>query len=155
MKIDLTKKQYKELISMVAIANGIVGVLGDTMGEIDYKKRSNEMTDMENYLLQYANDFSCGELAQENEYEKTDILDDEYYENEILPIINDYEEYATHDTLSNKLAWRDFRNDHSEAELKKMAKENDGYFGVEIYKYEKKYWDEFEEYEYDRLEIVE
>jgi hypothetical protein len=57
------------------------------------------------------------------------------------------------DGIANELAWRDFRRDHTEAELKKMSKENHDYFGVELYDYEKKYWDEFEKYGYKRLEI--
>lgn len=138
---------------MLAIANGIVGVLGDALPETDYKKRSKSMDDLENYFLQYAADFGHEGLAQE--YDGNDILDDEFYENEIYPIINDYEEFATHDTLSNELAWRDFRRDHTEAELEKMAEKNGGYFGVALYDYEKKYWDEFDEHGYDRLEIEE
>ncbi len=153
MKINITKEQYKELVKAVAIADGIVGVLGDMMPEVDYKKQSEKIRNLENYFLQYASDYGCGELAQYNEYEKGIILDDEFYENKILPIINDYEEYTTHDSLANELAWRDFRKDHSEAEIKEMAKKNSGYFGVELYDYEKKYWDEFEENKFERLEV--
>jgi len=152
MKINITKAQYRELISMLAIANGIVGVLGDVLPETDYKKRSEGMTDLENYFLQYAADFGHAGLAQN--YDEEDVLDDEFYENEIYPIIRDYEDYAAHDTLSNELAWRDFRKDHAETEIEKMAEGNGGYFGVEIHDYEKKYWDEFDENGFDRLEIV-
>lgn len=152
MKINITKEQYKELITMLAIANGIVGVLGDEFPQADYKKRSSKMEDLESYFLQYAADYGHKGLAQK--YDSDDILDDEFYENEIFPIIEDYEYYAVHDKLSNELAWRDFRKKHTKKELDKMAKENAGYFGVEIYEFEKKYWDEFNEHGYDRLEIV-
>lgn len=155
MKINITKDQYKELITMVAIANGIIGVLGDVMSEADYKKRSEKMKDLEDYFLQFADDFGCSELTQENECEGKTILDDEFYENKILPIITDYEEYAVHDTLSNELAWRDFRKEHSEKEMREMAKENGGYFGVALYDYEKKYWDEFDKNGFERLEVKE
>jgi len=154
MKINITKEQYKELIDMLAIANGIVSVLGDVMPETDYKKRSDKMDDIENHFLQFADDFGIVKLTQNNEYEGKITLDDEYYENKILPIITDYEEFATQDTLSHELAWRDFRKEHSEKEMKEMKKENGGYFGVNLYAYEKKYWDEFEENGYDGLEIV-
>jgi hypothetical protein len=36
-----------------------------------------------------------------------------------------------------------------------MAKENHGYFGVALYDYEKKYWDEFEKNGFERLEVKE
>lgn len=153
MKINITKQQYKELISMLAIANGIVGILGDVLPETEYKKRSNRMTDLENYFLQYAGDYGHEGLAQK--YDREDILDDEFYENEILPIISDYDDYVTHDNLANDLAWRDFRRDHTQEELDKMAQENGGYFGVALHDYEKKYWDEFEENGFERLEIKE
>ena len=155
MNIDITQDQYKELIAMVALANGIVGMLGDVMPEADYKKRSEKMKDLEDYFLQFAADFDCSELAQENEDEGKAILDDEFYENTILPMITDYEEFAAYDTLSNELAWRDFKKDHSEKEIGGIAEKNGGYFGVELYDYEKKYWDEFEEHGYERLEIKE
>jgi len=154
MKINITKEQYKELIKMISIANGIIGLLGDVMPETDYKKRSKKMTSIENYFLQFANDFGCREFVQENKNEKKIILDDGFYENNILPIMIDYEEYTVHDTLSNKLAWRDFRKKYSEKEIKEMSKENSGYFGVEIYGYEKKYWNEFDKNGFARLKIV-
>lgn len=151
MKINITKEQYKELISMLAIANGIVGVLSDVLPGTEYKKRSNNMTDLENYFLQYATDYGHKGLTQK--YDKDDILDDEFYENEIMPIISDYEDYATHDNLANDLAWRDFRRDHTEEELDKMVEKNGGYFGANLYDYEKKYWNEFDKNGFERLEI--
>lgn len=151
MKISITKEQYKELITAVSVADAIFGVLGDMMADTDYKKRSSEMDKLEEYFLKYAKDFYCEELIQEEDGKK--ILNDEVYENSIFPIIEDYEEFVVQDRLANKLAWRDFRKEHSEKELAEMAKENRGYFGVELYDYEKKYWDEFEEYEFERLRI--
>lgn len=153
MEINITKEQYKELITAVAIANGIVGVLGDAIEEPDYKKHSEKLRDLEDYLLQFADDFGYREFVQEDEQKEGVVLDDEFYENKILPIITEYEEFSVLDTLSNELAWRDFRKDHSGEEIKKMAEKNGGYFGVALYDYEKKYWDEFEKYAYERLEI--
>src|SRR3989344_3700773 len=152
MKINITKEQYKDLITMSAIANSIVGILGDMTIDTDYKKQSNKMEKLEGYLLQFADDFGCSELAQK--YGEENIFDDEMYEKTILPILDDYNEHELFDGLANKLAWRDFRNTHSEAEMKEMENKNSGYFGVELYDYEKRYWDEFEKHEFDRLEIV-
>lgn len=151
LKINITKEQYRDLIIMSAIANSVLGILGDLLPDTDYKKRSQKMEKLEEYFLQYADDFDCGEFAQK--HEGKNIFDDEMYEKRILPIMDDYDEWELFDSLANKLAWRDFRNDHSEAEIKEMAEKNGGYFGVEIYEYEKKYWDEFEKYEYERLEV--
>lgn len=57
--------------------------------------------------------------------------------------------------LANELAWRDFKRKHSNEEITEMSKENGGYFGVPLYDYEKKYWDEFEKRGFERLEIRE
>jgi len=142
MKINITKEQYKDLITISAIANSIVGILGDMTIDTDYKKRSDRMEKLEEYLLQFADDFGYSELTQK--YGEKNIFDDEMYEKTILPILDDYNEHELFDGLANKLAWRDFRNAHSEAEMKEMENKNRGYFGVELYDYEKRYWDEFE-----------
>lgn len=142
MQIDLTKEQYKNLMTMISISDGIVGILGDVIPEKDYKKLSGKTEELEAYFLGYASDFECDEF-----------LDEDFYEDKIMPIINDFEEYSVHDNLSNELAWRDFRKDHTKKEMKEMAKENGGYFGVALYDYEKKYWDEFDKHGYDRLVI--
>lgn len=56
MKMNVSRDQYKQLIEMVAITNGIVGVLGDALPDSNYKERSERMNDLENYLLQFAAD---------------------------------------------------------------------------------------------------
>lgn len=151
MKINITKEQYWDLITMSGIANSVLGILGDTLPDTDYKKRSNKMENLEEYLLRYAKDFDLQKFTQDHEGKK--IFDDEIYEKHILPIMDDYDGCELFNGLANKLAWRDFEKDYSESERKEMAKENGGYFGVPLYEYEKKYWDEFDKYEYDRLEI--
>jgi len=151
MKINITKEQYRDLITMSGLANSMLGVLGDVLPDTDYKKRSDKMEKLEEYFLQYAGDFGCDELVQD--HKGINILNDEVYEEQILPIVDDYDEYNLHDSLAKKLAWRDFKNDHSEKELKEMEEKNGGYFGVPLYDYEKKYWEEFENHEYARLWI--
>ncbi|OGY31401.1 MAG: hypothetical protein A3C02_01275 [Candidatus Andersenbacteria bacterium RIFCSPHIGHO2_02_FULL_45_11] len=153
MNIELTKKQYRDLIAAVAINDGIFGILGDTLPDTGYKKRSKETEKLESHLLQYAKDFDSSDLSED--FEGRPVLDSEVYETKIMPILDDFEEFAIHDGLANKLAWRDFKREHTKADMEKMAKKNGGYFGVVIYDYEKKYWDEFEKHEYSRLEIVE
>lgn len=41
------------------------------------------------------------------------------------------------DALPKELAWRDFRSEHNREQMRKIAKKNHGYFGVELYPYEK------------------
>jgi hypothetical protein len=151
--IELTKEQYKELLFMSAIANSVVGILGDMLSEGDYKKQSERMNELESYLFRSVGDFGCGEFVESDKVGGEDVFNEELYENKISPIIADFEEFAAHDNVSNKLAWRDFLREHSEKEIKEKEKKNGGYFGVELFEYEKKYWEEFDENGFDRLEI--
>jgi hypothetical protein len=151
MQIDITPEQYKNLILMSGIATSVFGFLGDANPDTEYKAQSLEMDELEKYLLQFADEFDCGEYTQDLDGEK--VLDDELYEEIIMPILEDYEENELMSSLANKLAWRDFYADHSKSEIDAMAEQNGGYFGVQLYEYEKKYWDEFEKNDFDRLVI--
>ena len=149
MKINITKAQYRQLIKGISLANATLGRLGDVSKESDYKPQSNELNEFEDYLLQFAKDFDYEEVLDESGH-----MDDDFYTSAIMPILDNYDDYTTQNNLANKLAWRDFRKDHSKEEMERMAEANGGYFGTEIYDYEKKYWDEFETYEFDRLEVL-
>lgn len=127
-------------------------ILGDTIQNESYKEQSDKAEEMGNYLLTFAEDFECGDLIEE--WKGKIILSDKASE-EFNKIVDDYDEFILFDSLANKLAWRDFRKTYSEEEIEKMAEKNSGYFGVEIYDFEKKYWDEFDEYGLERLEIKE
>ncbi|MDP2684239.1 MAG: hypothetical protein Q8P20_04225 [bacterium] len=135
MQIEINKEQYKDLIMMSSIASSVFGMLGDSENTGDYKKQSLRMDGLEAHLLGSAKDFGCSELAQNDE--GAVILNDEFYEDVVMPILEEYEEMQTFDLLANKLAWRDFRKEHTKNKMDKMAEQNGGYFGVEVYEYEK------------------
>ena len=151
MKINITKEQYENLIIMNGIASSVLGILGDSMPDMNYKKRADKMEKVEEYFLQYAEDFGCEEFTEDHDGKK--IFKEEMYEKHIMTIIDDYDQLELFNGLANKLAWRDFRKDHSEKEIGMMREENGNYFGPELYDYEKRYWDEFKKYEYERLDI--
>lgn len=152
MNLELNKAQYRQLINLTAIASGILGLLDDVSPKKSgYKKQSGAADKLESHLLKSAKAYDCGDLLEEDEIEPS--LSDHFYAEKILPIIFDYEEWTLYENLATHLAKRDFRNTYSPAELKEMAKENNGYFGVELYDFKQKYWKEFDEYRYDRLEI--
>lgn len=150
MKINITNKQYRELIIMSGIANAVLGILGDGIEEPDYKSQSKETEKLEEYLLQFANDFGCNDLVEDFEGKK--VLKEKFFDKLIMAVLDDYDEIELFDGLANKLAWRDFRKDHTETEIQKMGGKT-GYLGPQLYNYEKKYWDEFENHDYNRLEI--
>ena len=153
MKIDLTKEQFRQLIELSSVGKSVFGILGDSTEGTDYKKRSVEMEELVGGLLQHAKDFDCADLVGDDGEEI--YVRDEYYEENVLPTVDDYDDFILHDNLASELAKRDFRKDNTQAEIRKIANEHNGYLGVVLYDYEKRYWDEFEKYEYDRLEIKE
>ena len=80
-------------------------------------------------------------------------MESKWYE-ETMEVTEIYDDYVCEDNLSTKLAWRDFHEDNSPAEIKTMAtKKKTDYFGPELYRYEKKYWDEFEKHGFARLRV--
>ena len=151
MKIELTKEQYQDLIKANAIGNAVLGILGDSFPD-EYKQQSNTIDSLQEYLLKYAGEFDSNDLIED--FEGKEVLSQEYYEEKIMPIVDTYDDVTVCDDLARALARRDFRRDFTQAEIRKMAKQNGGYLGVEMYDYEKKYWDEFDKHDYDRLEIV-
>ena len=154
MNIELTKEQYEQLIVASGMAGAVLGLLNDmTDGDVDYEKQYQKMDALEKYLLGFAKDAGLGDWVED--FEGETVLKDEAYEKRIKSILDDYEDFVSTDLLANKLAWRDFLREHTEAEMAAMAKKNGGYFGVELHPYEEKYWKEFEEYDVDRLEINE
>jgi hypothetical protein len=72
-----------------------------------------------------------------------------------MELQEEFGELITHQELSNKLARRHFYQDHSPEEILKMSEGEKVYLGVELHSYEKKYWNEFDEYGYSRLFIKE
>lgn len=116
-----------------------------------YEEMYEKTEKLEKYFLKHAQNFGCEDLLEE--YKGDVFLNEDLFENEIMSILSEYDDYNLHSSLAKKLAWRDFRKEHSDEEIEKMSEENMGYFGVELYKYEEKYWDEFNEHGYNRLEI--
>lgn len=152
MNIELTKEQYETLLTTSGIGSAVLGILGDMIEDgADYKKRGQEADALETHLLGYAAAF--GVDVQTEIFEGETVYTDEEYTSRIQSVLSEYEEFVMFDSLANRLAWRDFRSEHNREQLRKMTKKNHGYFGVELYPYEEKYWKEFDDAGVDRLVI--
>ena len=112
MKIDLTKKQYIQLMKLVQIGNTVVSQLGDSVNE-KHKSNADEYEELEQYFLTFAKDYDC-------EY----MQDDTFFEEEAMPVLDEYDDFISVDHLANQLAWRDFKRTHTQEEIVKMEKEN-------------------------------
>jgi hypothetical protein len=155
MKINLSKQQYKDLLASVAMANTVHELLDDAIesATIDYAECASRTHELQSYLLEFAGVFGFEEAALLIDGDI--FLDDMYFEREIQPVMDDFEEYVLHDNLPNILAWRDFSLDYSDEEQDKMAEENGDFFGVELHPYEERYWKEFETHGFERLFVRE
>ena len=146
MNIELTKKQYKELLLLVLLGSWVRGGVADLRGEY-----SKEMDELEEYLLGGAKNFDLGDLAEhfEGHIGASDKLSKEY--EEVMEEYNDDEFWSQ---LSRRLGQRDFKRTVTKEEERHM-KDNDGWFPERIHKIYEEYDKEFEEHSIDRLEIKE
>lgn len=149
MEIDLTREQYLNLLTISHIANSVLGILGDVLPETEYKKKSDEMEDLEDYFISYAQNFGCDDLI-ERFHGKT-LMKDEIYE-KINEIIEDYDDYIFWNELEVRMGKRDFKRTIT-TDDKKYIKENKGWYPERINELYDKYRNEFEKYGIDRLEI--
>ncbi len=150
MKIDLTKEQYINLLEMSHIANSVLGILGDVLPEeTNYKKKSDETTELEDYFISYAKDFGCEDMTEK--FHGKTLLKDEIYE-KLQEIMDEYDDYIFWNELEVKMGKRDFEKTITE-EDKKYIKENKGWYPERIHEIYDKYAEEFEEHGIDRLEI--
>ncbi len=151
--ITLTGSEYETLLKAIVLAGSIYGITGDFCNNT-YKKNSKDLEKLEHSILKQASNFGFGELCDTDDKDLVIKMESGWYD-KTMEVMSDYDDYVAEEMLSNKLAWRDFHADYSEAEIKFMlAKKKSDYFGVELYDYEKKYWDEFEKYGFERLRIV-
>ncbi len=151
MKIELTKKQYKNLLEMNHIANGVLGILGDVLPEeTNYKKKSDKTTELEDYFISYAENFGCKDMTEEF-YGKT-LLKEKIYE-KLQEIMDEYDDYIFWNELEVRMGKRDFWRTMSEKERKDIEK--NGCLPERIHELYAKYEKEFEKYGIDRIEIIE
>jgi len=150
MKIDLTKEQYIRLLEMSHIANSVLGILGDTLTEeANYKKKSDETTELEDYFMNYAKDFGCENMTEQ--FHGKTLLKDEIYE-KIQEITDEYDDYVFWNELEVRMGKRDFERTKTKEE-EKQIRENNGWYPERIHELYDKYAEEFENYGIDRLEI--
>ena len=151
--IKFSQNEFEILLKAVTLAGTIYALMGDMVDE-KYKSSVDQMDNIENILCSLAKEFGLHKIVEYFDGKTVMDMEGKWFEN-VMADLDEYEEFATFDKLSHKLAHRDFYREHSEEEIKKLIKEHGGYIGVLLYDYEKKYWDEFETHDYDRLEIVE
>lgn len=151
MEINLTREQYLNLLELSYIANNVFGVLGDIIPEARYKRKSEEMDKLEDYLLKYAGEFGCSDLVED--FHGKTLLKDEIYER-MQETMDEYDDFTFWNNLEVRMGKRDFGRTITKEEEREMEK-NGGWYPDRINELYDKYAKELEEYGIERLEILE
>ncbi len=150
MKIEFNQKEYRNLVRAVGMGNVIYGILGDMVDRRKYKKTSLDMHELQDKILSFARDFSCGSLV--DEYDGKMILSDEWSE-KIFDDSNYYDEETFWHELVARLGKRDFFRDIRPEEREYIIN-NAGWLPNRIYDFYEKWEDEFDEHNLERLDVV-
>lgn len=152
MKINISKKQYEDLIMVTELSNWVLGILSDYMIEgegANYKDIYKKSEKLQQYILSFAEDFN---LADKIDSHKEDIFLNEEEADKYNEITNDYDEYVFWRELENRFARREFYQTITEKEKKEL--ENNTFFPKRFFYIEDKYRQEFEENGIDNLALV-
>jgi len=148
MKIDVTKKQYWDLMRGMYMADWVANAIC----EADMK-RDEDIKETRNYLFSFAKEMGLERYVEYDkelgEYFATFDMDDESV---TRSLIERFEEHSAWDELSSWLGDRDFFTKYTQEEIKKMTKEE--YF-MKRMECEDVWEEEFTEYGIDRLKIDE
>lgn len=146
MKINLTKKQYRDLLLATCIGVYIRGGVDEREGK-DFSKAE----EIERHLLSFAKDFDSEDLVEE--FHETLLpspkLIAEYHDH----YIDEHDEDNFWHELTTRLGQRDFALFGTEEEQERV-RARDGWLTGVIDRYYEKYEEEFEEYGTDRLQVV-
>ena len=102
MKINFTKKQYRQLLKCMEIAEWIATVGSDfgAQGK-DFKEYYKEATELLRYVKSFSKEMQAEDLADEESDAYEDFIDN------IAGIMQEYEEVVFYDKLVHKLTVRD------------------------------------------------
>lgn len=145
MKINLTKKQYRDLLLSVVIGTYIRESVDEQNGR-DFR----EVSEVQDYLISLAKEFDAEDLTQnfEGHLMISDKLSEEYHD----LYIEEFEEESFWFNLINRLGLRDFSK-HATQEERQVVKDNEGWLSGVIDPYYAKYEKEFEKYGIERLTV--
>jgi hypothetical protein len=144
MKINITKKQYEDLLKLVYLGNWMANA-----NRTEDKMQS--MDDLEGYIFSFAKDFGMERWADTDDPKMT--YPTSYFEGEsgVQELIDDYDNENFWDELADRLGNRDFMDKYSKEEIEAMDREEYFMKNMECtIAWEK----EFEKHGIDRLRIV-
>lgn len=144
MKLELTDEQFKELIFLAMVGEGVRGGVLDGRGEYDPAKHNALME----YLFQKAHEAGRTDIAEvfHGHVVPSDAFADA--EEELMEEYNDDHFWFE---LTNRLGQRDFEKNMTDDERRES--EEQGWLPERVREFYERYEREFEEYGVERLEI--
>jgi hypothetical protein len=142
MKLELTNKQYRDLIELLFLGNWIAnasrtGAKGD--------ERLEKYEEIEDYILSQAKHFQAEDVVKSEENDFYTTMD---FEESLMPIVEEYDEFTFWEQISMKLAKRDLLREIGPVrQLKDEHRER-------MYDIEEHYENEFEKNGLKNLEII-
>ncbi len=101
MKIELTNKQYRDLIELLFLGNWLANA-SRTGAEGD--ERLEKYEEINNYILSYAKQFQADDVVKA---EGNDFFTTMDFEESLMPIIEEYDDYTFWEQIAMRLAKRD------------------------------------------------
>jgi len=144
MKIDLTEKQFKELLLLVSIGTYIKGAIEDMKGK--YYDEARVM----GYLLGYAKEFGLEDMAEIFEGK---LIQSDKFSEKVDKMMDEYDEDEFWHRLVMYLGKRDFFRETTKEELAEIKKDEFGWLPKKIQEYYARYEKEFEGHGVERLGI--
>lgn len=149
MKINLTKKQYLDLLKLVYMGNWMANAI-----RVGDKKdpKIDKFVEMEQYIFSFAKEYDFDNLVEFDEHFKRFFPTREFEDNtDIEELRENYDDEIFWDELHHALSRRDFLKNYTKKELDKMD-----YLEI-IHKEEpfrEKWAKEIDKHGIDRLEII-
>lgn len=101
MKLELTDKQYRDLIELLYLGNWIANA-SRTGAEGD--ERIEKYEKIQDYILSQAKHFRAEDIVNE---EGNEFYTTRNFEEPLMPIVEEYDEYTFWEQISSNLAKRD------------------------------------------------
>lgn len=145
MQIELTEEQYKEMAELVVLGYWVRGHVAEIRDEQDKGRWKNA----QNRILFAAMNNDIGGVA---ELFHGYIMPADELSSRVEEMMEEYDDDEFWHELEVRLGQRDFYRDVSTEELKKINEDN-GWLPDKVHDYYRKYEEEFDKYDIDRLEI--
>lgn len=143
MKINLTKKEYRELLDLIYLGNWMISA-----NEVEDLDEPNKYQEITQKIYSLAKDYHFDNLIEYSDEFEEYMETSEFEESEVSEYIEEYDEQNFWETLISRLAERDFLKGIPAGSFNELSLEEKF---IEMQKHEEKWSDEFSKFGIDNL----